>query len=84
MVRKCCAPGCNGNYNDQNKVSVFTFPLKDQERLRFWLKKIPRDIVPTKQTVLCERHFCDEFIESYHGRYGITLARTKPRLIGGN
>ena len=86
MVRKCCAPGCNGNYNDQNKVSVFTFPLKDQERLRFWLKKIPRDIVPTKQTVLCERHFCcDEFIIRYDSVKRpdgsiLTMKRDVPKL----
>ena len=39
--------------------------MNDPERLRSWIKNIPRDIVPTKQIVVCERHFCDEFIIGY-------------------
>ena len=59
------APGCRGNYRDGPKVSTFHFPLDHPERLKKWLKSIPRkdlaDIV-SKNTVICHRHFAEYFI----------------------
>ena len=67
MPRKCCVPGCRGNYkttasNIEEKVSVFTFPADDELRAK-WIKAIPRkDLQVTKQTVVCEKHFMDYMI----------------------
>ncbi|GFO30720.1 THAP domain-containing protein 11 [Plakobranchus ocellatus] len=62
MPRKCCVPNCKGNYSETEKVSVFHFPA-DEERKRLWCKKIPRaDFQPTSQSVVCEKHFDENFI----------------------
>lgn len=48
MVFKCCVPNCKGNYDAENKVSVFSFPKDDFLRTA-WLHAIPRkDFVWTK------------------------------------
>lgn len=63
MPDKCCVPGCRSNYDGENeKVSVFKFPT-DPERKQLWLDKIPRaDFVPSKRSVVCAKHFSDQFI----------------------
>ncbi|CAN8018502.1 unnamed protein product [Ixodes persulcatus] len=53
----CCAPNCNSNYVSGPKVRVYRFP-SDAERRTAWTKAIPReDFVPTKYSVVCEKHF---------------------------
>jgi hypothetical protein len=67
MPDRCCVPGCRGNYDAtkecvEQKVSVFKFP-DDPELRAKWLRMIPRqDYSITKNTVVCEKHFADEFI----------------------
>lgn len=66
MPQKCCVPGCNGNYQNGPKVSVFGFP-KDVSLRQKWLKAIPRDnFEPTNNTKVCEAHFPEgSIIKSY-------------------
>lgn len=48
MPNKCSAPGCNGNYDDNNKVHIFSFP-QEQDLRTAWMKAIPRkDFIYTK------------------------------------
>ena len=62
MPRKCCVPGCRGNYDANEKISVFSFPSDSQKR-NLWLSKIPReDFQPTAQSVVCAKHFSEQFI----------------------
>ena len=62
MPRKCCVPGCRGNYSSAEKVSVFKFP-KDPTRKSLWLSKIHcADFVPSAESVVCARHFDEQFI----------------------
>lgn len=50
MPNTCCVTNCNGNYNAENKVCIFSFP-KDEELLQKWIKAIPREnFVVTKNT----------------------------------
>ena len=57
MVKKCCIPGCRGNYDAKNKVRVYRLPSNEEERSR-WINSIPRSNFPNKpDTVVCERHF---------------------------
>ncbi|GBN57736.1 hypothetical protein AVEN_255023-1 [Araneus ventricosus] len=59
MSCKCSVPACRGNYDESNKVAVFSFP--NDERLRAkWLHAIPRkDFNITKNSKVCEKHFKD-------------------------
>ena len=85
MPRKCCVPECRGNYDESTKVSVFSFPA-DSERKRLWLSKIPRaDFQPTKQSVVCVEHFCEQFVVRYDSATRpdgsvLTVKRTNPKL----
>lgn len=48
MVNKCSVPGCRGNYDAENKVHVFSFPV-DSVLKNAWIRAIPRkDITYTK------------------------------------
>nr|XP_042912672.1 THAP domain-containing protein 2-like [Parasteatoda tepidariorum] len=63
MPNTCCVTKCNGNYNLQNKVHIFNFP-KNEELLKKWVKAIPRtNLIVTKNTKVCERHFQSDDIE---------------------
>ena len=78
-------PGCRGNYDGGEKVSVFAFP-SDQTRRNLWLSKIPRaDFQPTAQSVVCAQHFSEQFIirtDSATRPDGsvLTVERTRPKL----
>ena len=46
MPRKCCATGCNSNYNSvKDKTTTFRLPRDPEERQR-WIKAIPRENIP--------------------------------------
>ena len=64
MVKRCCVTGCYGNYDDNNRETVFRLPSKEREpeERQKWLKNIPRDNIPDhKDTVVCKRHFPPNF-----------------------
>ncbi|KAG8175612.1 hypothetical protein JTE90_019424 [Oedothorax gibbosus] len=64
MGRKCCVPGCNSNYDNTN-VHSFAFPKDDRKSL--WIKKINRaGFVPTKHSVVCIKHFSEQFFIHNH------------------
>ncbi|KAH7944734.1 hypothetical protein HPB51_028550 [Rhipicephalus microplus] len=53
----CSAPNCRSNYAGQPNVRVHVFP-NDPVRRAAWTRAVPRkDFAPTKNTVLCEKHF---------------------------
>ena len=65
MVKKCCIPGCRGNYDVKNKVRVYWLPSNEEERNR-WINSIPRSSFPNKpDTVVCERHFPETFLKAH-------------------
>ena len=61
MVKRCTIPGCNPNYHsrrgaefNKKKVPVFRFP-SDKEERDAWLRAIPfKNIVSSKEAVICE------------------------------
>lgn len=62
MPYRCCVPGCRGNYDEANKVSIFSFP-KDLSLRDRWTKAIHRkDFSPSERSVVCERHFSEDLI----------------------
>ena len=70
MVLKCCVPECKSNYKSLKKnqpfehVTVFRFP-KNVELKNKWLRKIPREIDVTKNTVVCIKHFDEDDVILY-------------------
>ena len=64
MVNKCVVFGCNSGYGTSNeKVSAFEFPFKDPELLEKWMKFVNhRDWKLTRNSVICIKHFKEEFI----------------------
>ena len=61
MGKKCCVTGCEGNYNNGTKASVYRFPQNPAEKER-WRKSIPRDNIPTHpDTVVCAAHWPRNF-----------------------
>jgi hypothetical protein len=63
MPLKCCAPGCTSNYRkSEGYITVFRFP--NDSRMEVWKRKIPRqNLVITKNTRLCIKHFEERFIK---------------------
>lgn len=62
MPRKCCVPECSSNYRGTDYVTVFRFPTDEKQRTK-WIRTIPRkDFTPTKDAVVCIKHFSTEFI----------------------
>ncbi|KAF8789581.1 THAP domain-containing protein 2 [Argiope bruennichi] len=60
MPFKCSVPACRGNYDEENKVSVFGYPI-DEDLRKKWLLAIPRkNFTITKNSKICERHFKDD------------------------
>ena len=64
MVNKCVVFGCtSGNKSSGEKVSTFEFSFKSLELLKKWIKFVNcRDWKPTKSSVICIRHFKEEFL----------------------
>ena len=68
MVNKCVICGCKSGYKTcDEKVSHFEFPFKRPQLLEKWVKFVNRrDWKPTKNSVICIKHFKEEFI--CHGK----------------
>ena len=65
MVKKCCTPGCRGNYDAKNKVRVYTLPSNEEER-NCWVNSILISNFPNKpDTVVCERHFPENLLKAH-------------------
>ena len=90
MVNKCCIPRCTSNYASklpvEGHVSSFAFP-RDPQMRELWLKSIPRDdLVITKQTVVCKKHFIpsdiirEDVIPGKNGEPDVVVQRKKPAL----
>ena len=55
---KCSIVGCRSGYTGNYGIYQYFFLPKSQEMHRQWLEKINRaNFIPTKHTVVCERHF---------------------------
>jgi hypothetical protein len=79
-------PGCRSNYDGETeKISSFSFP-RDSTRRALWLRKIPRDnYEPSAQSVVCEKHFSEEFIVRFDSATRtdgsiLTVKRDRPKL----
>ena len=66
MVNKCAAYGCNTgltSHETHSKIATFHFPLKKEEVLKKWIQFVNRkDWKPSSCSILCEKHFKEEFI----------------------
>ena len=70
MGRTCIVTECKGGYASElkkgKKVSVFLFPFNEPERMKLWMRNIPRkNQNPTKYVGVCERHFQKHFIVTH-------------------
>lgn len=63
MGRKCSAPGCRSNYdNNKEYVTVFKFPSEPSRRAK-WIHNLHRvDFNPSSTAVVCIKHFEERFI----------------------
>ena len=66
MPNKCVGPNCSTNSENKllpkgQKISVFHFPDEnDIELRRKWINATPlKNFQPTKNTVLCAKHFIE-------------------------
>ncbi|CAH2011665.1 unnamed protein product [Acanthoscelides obtectus] len=92
MPKRCCVPGCKGNYEAELRStpyrSVFRFP-KNEELKSKWLASIPRkDWSPSKDSVVCDAHFQQAEIvrtETYVLQDGSanTVTLSRPKLSEG-
>ena len=86
MVNKCCVPGCTSNYKSMKKgaafksVTVFTFPKNEQIKNE-WIRKIPRDLIITKYTVVCIKHFEEDDVIHYKAPINKNSAKVSNQLI---
>ncbi|KAF8773028.1 hypothetical protein HNY73_015723 [Argiope bruennichi] len=85
MPYKCSVLACRGNYDEENKVAVFGYPI-DEALKEKWLHAIPRkNFTITKNSKVCERQFKDGEVlyrtTFYNERTGETLSSPlkKPR-----
>ncbi|KAG8180952.1 hypothetical protein JTE90_024701 [Oedothorax gibbosus] len=87
MVNTCVVPGCRGNYDKNEKVTLFRFP-KDKFQLQKWVSTIPREnFTPSKHSRVCLRHFKEEEIrrhtEAFENGQKLSVALQQPRLKDG-
>ncbi|XP_049522524.1 uncharacterized protein LOC125945020 [Dermacentor silvarum] len=81
----CFVPGCKGGYRScSEKLSVFKAP-KDLSRREQWARNIKRaDKELTRDSVVCERHFDESFIERTYRHVingeVVEIPRDRPRL----
>ncbi|XP_055532612.1 zinc finger protein 436-like [Wyeomyia smithii] len=71
MVRKCCVPGCNSNYDavlrySMSPISTFKFPDDPEHRNR-WVRAVRRQEgwKPGRTACICIHHFKPEDILKY-------------------
>ncbi|KAL9951461.1 hypothetical protein ACROYT_G044124 [Oculina patagonica] len=58
----CAAFNCSNN--SKSGVSFFTFPLKDEQRCKEWVRLMKRkDFIPTNASRLCSAHFSVQSFE---------------------
>ncbi|KAH7936704.1 hypothetical protein HPB49_003135 [Dermacentor silvarum] len=66
--RHCFAPGCTTGYvslrQQGQKVSLFSVP-KDPALFEAWRRAIPCADKSDAKSVLCERHFDEQYIERF-------------------
>ena len=69
MVNTCAAVACRSGYlsnSADGKVHSFPFPLKKPELVVHWEKFVNRrDWKPSQNSVLCEKHFDEKYIERF-------------------
>jgi len=62
MPNKCVVASCNGNYNTDNRISVFKIPVKEPERSS-WISALPKRAENNKpyeypkNSYICARHW---------------------------
>ena len=85
MPYKCCATGCNSNYDKNTEyVTVFRFP-DDIERQRQWIRQIPRaNLTVTKYTRICIKHFEERFIRRNYGVVPVLTDDSYPTVFQGD
>ena len=64
MGKKCSVTNCRSGYHKSDKkITIFSFPIKEQVLVEKWLNAIPREnLVPTKNNGVCELHFKEDDI----------------------
>jgi hypothetical protein len=63
MPLHCCVPRCRSNYNKNDHVTVFRFPMNEEELKARWLRSIHRqDYIVNKNSRVCIKHFPENFI----------------------
>ena len=63
MVNKCVAFGCKTGYDSHINMSTFRYPHTKPALMEKWIKFVNRsDWIPTNNSVLCVKHFKEEFI----------------------
>ncbi|XP_069704837.1 uncharacterized protein [Periplaneta americana] len=61
MPDSCCANGCTNRRVKGGNIQFFTFPFKDQERLKKWIAAVRRrNFLPTRHSRICSEHFRKE------------------------
>ncbi|KAJ4448840.1 hypothetical protein ANN_00231 [Periplaneta americana] len=61
MPDSCCANGCTNRRVKGGNIQFFTFPFKDQERLKKWIAAVRRrNFLPTRHSRICSEHFTKE------------------------
>jgi hypothetical protein len=62
MPLHCCVPRCRSNYDKNDNVTVFRFPMNEELKAR-WLRGIHRqDYIVNKNSRVCIKHFPENFI----------------------
>jgi hypothetical protein len=62
MPLHCCVPRCRSNYDKNDHVTVFRFPMNEELKAR-WLRSIHRqDYIVNKNSRVCIKHFPENFI----------------------
>lgn len=72
MGRKCSVAKCRSNYDSNEKVTVYGFPLKDPKELESWLSSLPNIIKQesvTRNMGVCRLHWpSDTSMKSVNGK----------------
>ena len=80
MVKRCVPAGCSSTHADS--VSLHSFP-KDSSLRKVWIKQVQRyraKWTATPYSVLCSKHFGDEYFEVEHKLASSFGLKTKRKL----